>query len=177
MNRSVRLWCLVAFLSASATVRATESLRIVPIVYNDSVIVTLELEDAYGDDIRDAISSGLRTTFTYNISLRMHAPVWVDRTIATAVVSNIDEYDNLTRRHHLSRTVDGRLDDSVVTEDEAVARRWLTTLNRLPVCATSKLDPSRDYYVSISAEVRPQRGSLLGWVSAVTGSVRFTFIP
>jgi hypothetical protein len=177
MNRNVRLWCLAVLLFTSASVGATESLRIVPLVYNDSVIVTIELADAYSDDIRDAIASGLRTTFTYDISLRMHAPIWVDRTIATAVVSNIDEYDNLTRRHHLSRLIDGRLDEAVVTEDEAVARHWLTTLTRLPVCPTSKLDPSRDYYVTISAQVRPQRGSLLGWVSAITGSVRFTFIP
>lgn len=177
MSRSLCLWSVAVLLCAGVAVNAAESLRIIPVVYNDSVIVSFELENAYGEDVRDAISSGLRTTFTYDIALRMHAPVWVDRTIATAVVSNIDEYDNLTRRHHLSRMVDGRLDDAVVTEDEAVARRWLTTLSRLPVCPTSKLDPSRDYYVSVSAQVQPQRGSLLGWVSAITASVRFTFIP
>jgi hypothetical protein len=174
--RTVRFWCAIALVSAT-TVGAAESLRIVPLLSGDMVVVSFELKDAYGDEIRDAISSGLRTTFIYDVSLRMDAPAWIDRTVATAVVSNTDEYDNLTRRHHLSRTVDGRLIDAVVTEDAEAARRWLTTLTRLPVCATSKLDPSRDYYVRVSAQVRPQRGSLLGWVSAITGSARFTFIP
>ena len=40
-----------------------------------------------------------------------------------------------------------------------------------------RLDPSRDYYVRISAHARPQSGSLLGWVNAVSGQAKFTFIP
>ena len=167
----------MALLAASAIVRAAESLRIVPIVGDGQMLVSFELADAYTDDVRAAISSGLRTIFTYDIELRMEVPVWVDRTIATAVVSITDQYDNLARRHHLSRTVDGRVDEATVTEDEAVAKRWLTTLNRLPLCETSKLDPSRDYYVRISARVRPHRASLLGWATATTGQAKFTFIP
>ena len=39
----------------------------------------------------------------------MIVPAWVDRTIATAAVTITDRYDTLTRVHHLSRTVDGRV--------------------------------------------------------------------
>lgn len=178
MTRRLFLSCAVGLLlAASAVLRADESLRIVPVVRDDSVVVSVELKDAFGDDVREAIASGLRTTFTYDIALRMHSSTWVDRTIATATVAITDEYDNLTRRHKLSRVVDGRVVDAVVTEDPAVAQKWLTTLERVPVCATNKLDASRDYYVRISAQVRPQRGSIIGWASAITGSARFTFIP
>src|SRR5215510_16088337 len=83
--------------------RAAETLRIVPIASDDSVVVTVELSDAYNDDIRQAIASGLRTQFTYDIELRMVVPAWIDRTIASAVVNITDQYDNLTRRHTLSR--------------------------------------------------------------------------
>ena len=177
MNRRNRIWCVMALVAAGATVRAAESLRIVPIVADDKVLVSFDLADAYTNDVREAISSGLRTTFTYDVELRMVAPVWVDRTIATAVVSASDRYDNLTRRHSLSRTVDGRVDEVTVTEDDAVVGRWLTSLNRLPLCRTSKLDPSRDYYVRIRARARPSRSSLIGWTYAITGQVKFTFIP
>jgi len=177
VNRRNRIWCVMALVAAGATVRAAESLRIVPIVADDKVLVSFDLADAYTNDVREAISSGLRTTFTYDVELRMVAPVWVDRTIATAVVSASDRYDNLTRRHSLSRTVDGRVDEVTVTEDDAVVGRWLTSLNRLPLCRTSKLDPSRDYYVRIRARARPSRSSLIGWTYAITGQVKFTFIP
>jgi hypothetical protein len=167
-----------ALLLAVGTVaRAAESMRIVPITSDDSVVVSIELSDAYNDDIRQAIASGLRTQFTYDIELRMVVPAWVDRTIATAIVNISDQYDNLTRRHTLSRLVDGRVQETTTTDDDAVVRQWLTTLTRLPLCETSKLDPNRDYYVRISARSRPYGNSILGFTSAVTGQAKFTFIP
>lgn len=177
MSRRRWFCCVLALLGTVASVRAAESLRIVPIVRDDTVIVSLELADAYTDDVRKAISTGLRTTFTYDVELRMVVPVWVDRTIATAVVTAGDQYDNLTRRHTLSRSVDGHLESETVTEDEGVVKRWLTTLTQLPLCPTSKLDPSRDYYVRISARARPHSASWFGWTTAITGQARFTFVP
>ena len=177
MNRRLWIWCVVALLAAGAIVGAAESLRIVPLVRDDNVVVSFELADAYTDDLRETIASGLRTTFTYDIELRMVVPVWVDRTIATAVITTSDQYDNLTRRHSLLRTIDGHVEEALVTEDNAVVTKWLTTLNQLPLCRTSKLDPSRDYYVRVSARARPHGASLLGWANATTGQAKFTFIP
>src|SRR6188472_805118 len=110
MNRRLQVWCVVGLLAAGAVAaHAAESLRIIPIVGDDKVLVTLELADAFTDEVREAISSGLRTTFTYEIELRMVVPLWVDPIICTAVVAATDQYDNLTRRHTLSRTIDGRV--------------------------------------------------------------------
>ena len=165
-----------ALIAIGPALGAAESLRIQPLVRNDRVLVSLELADAYADDIRQAISSGLRTTFTYEIELRMVVPGWVDRTVATAIVSTVDQYDNLTRRHTLSRLVDGRMQEESITEDEAVVRRWLTTLTQVPLCATSKLEAGRDYYVRISAQAKPRGTSLLGWAASVTGQAQFKFM-
>lgn len=175
MMRRIGLLVL-AVLFSGAVGRAAETLRIVPINADDSVVVSVELSDAYNDDVRRSISSGLRTTFTYTIELRMLVPGWVDRTVATSTVSLSDQFDNLTRQHTLSRVVDGRTDDSTVTEDDAVARQWLTTLTRLPIVRTAKLDPGRDYYVRITAQARPRGGSLIGLASAITGQAKFTLI-
>jgi hypothetical protein len=168
---------LVALLIGAVATLAAETLRIVPISTGEQVVVSVELADGYSDAVRQAIASGLRTSFTYAIELRMIVPGWVDRTVATSTVSLSDQYDNLTRRHSLSRVVDGRIDDTLVTDDDSVARQWLTTLTRLPIVRTNRLDPARDYYVRISAQARPRGGSLLGWTNAVTGQAKFTLIP
>ena len=139
--------------------------------------MSFELADAYTNDVREAIASGLRTSFTYDLDLRMVAPLWVDRSIVTVVVSTTDQYDNLTRRHVLSRMLDGHVEETLVTEDESVVGRWLTTFTRLPVCRTSRLESGREYYLRISARSRPRADSLLGWASAVTGQAKFTFVP
>jgi len=175
LRRLVLSFVLAA--AAATTALAAESLRIIPIADADTVVVTFELSDAYTEEVRQAISSGLRTTFTYDIELRMVVPSWVDRTVASAVVSISDQYDNLTRRHSLSRTVDGRVMDAVVTDDPVVVEQWLTTLTRLPLIEKAKLDPNRDYYVRISAQARPRSGSIIGWANAITGRAKFTLIP
>jgi hypothetical protein len=177
MNRRQLLSCAIGLVLCTAGVTADESLRIVPVVHDKQVVVTLEMADAYTDEIRETISSGLRTTFTYDLQLRMLVGGWVDRTVATAVVTVSDQYDNLTRRHTLSRVVDGRTDESVVTEDENVVRQWLTTLTRLPLCETTKLERNREYYVRVAARKRPQRSFPFAFANAVTGQAKFTFIP
>jgi hypothetical protein len=167
--------CSVLVLLAAATMRAEETLRITPFVNENRVVVSFELNDAYTDAVREAIASGLRTTFTYELELR--TPGWIDRTIGTTVVAMTDQYDNLNRRHTLTRTVDGRVEDVLVTEDDAVVKTWLTKWNRVPVADTARLDPARDYYVRVTTRARPLGGSLLGLTKTITGQVKFTFVP
>ena len=177
-TRSRWIWIVAAIVVAGTAVHAVESLRIVPIVRDNKVLVSFELADAYTEPIRDAIASGLRTTFTYELELRTVVPlIWLDRTIVTATVAASDQFDNLTRRHTLTRTVDGRVEEVLVTDDATVAERWLTTWTRLPLCDTSKLDSTRDYYVRIKARTRPFSESLLGWTKSITGQAKFTFVP
>lgn len=180
MNRRLVLRsvaAIAALVTAGTIARAAETLHIVPIVHEGQVLVSVEVNDLDVAEVREVIASGLRTTFTYDIELRMVVPAWVDRTIATAVVAISDQYDNLTRQHRLSKTVDGRVVESVVTVDESEARRWLTTLSRVPLCETAKLDPNHDYYVRINTRERPRGASLFGWGPAISGQATFTFIP
>jgi hypothetical protein len=177
MNRRFWIACVLVLLAGAAVLRAAESLRIVPIVHDDEVLISFELADAYTEELRQTISSGLRTTFTYDVELRMVVPAWFDRTVVASVVSISEQYDNLTRRHSLSRAIDGHVEQALVTEDEAVVKQWLTKLDRLPLSETSKLEPNRDYYVRISARKRPRGTGLLGFIDAVTGEATFTFIP
>lgn len=176
--KSRNIAALATAIAALATVVHAEGrLRIVPLVRAEQVIVSVDLDDGYSDEVRQVINGGVRTTFTYDVDLKMIVPAWVDRTIATAVVTTTDHYDTLTRVHHLSRTVDGRVVEARPTEDEAVAKKWLTSLNGLVLCRTSQLDPHREYYVRISARVRPPGATLLGWATGVTNLAKFTFVP
>jgi Domain of unknown function (DUF4390) len=178
MKLRSRITCLAAAIAVTATAAvAAENLRIVPVQDDDQVYVTVEMNNLNVNEMREVISSGLRTTFTYDIELRMVVPGWVDRTVATAVVTISDQFDNLTRQHKLSKAIDGRVAEAIVSADEAAAHKWLTTLTRVPLCDTSKLDPNRDYYIRISARERPRGTSLFGWGQTVTGQAKFTFIP
>jgi hypothetical protein len=167
--------CLALVLAVAVAVRAQENLKITPSISDNRVVVSFELDDAYNDAVREAIASGLRTTFTYDLELRTFA--WIDRTIGTTTVSTTDRYDNLTRRHTLTRTVDGRVEGVLVTEDDSVVKTWLTKWIRVPVADTATLDPARDYYVRVTTRARPLGGSFLGLTKTITSRARFTFVP
>jgi hypothetical protein len=178
MNRRRVVWTMAAaLLAVGPTLSAQESLRITPFVRDNQVLVSFELADAYSEAVHDAIASGLRTTFSYELELRTVVPGWVDRTIAQTVVSTSDQYDNLTRRHSLTRSVDGRIEEATVVENEDVVKNWLTQWKQVRVADTSKLDPTREYYVRITTRARPVGGSLLGLTRSISGQAKFTFIP
>ena len=168
---------MLALASLTVTLAAAEGLRIVPLVRDDRVLVTFELADGFTDEVRAAVRSGLKTTFTYILDLRLEVPAWVDRTIATAVITNSVEYDNLTRLHSVVRVLDGMVESTDVTDDEAMVRRLMTSFQRLPLFRTSVLVPNREYYVRISATARPSNGTFLWpWGSGTSGQAKFTFL-
>jgi len=155
-----------------------DTLKIVPLVREGQVLVSCQLADGYTADVHDVIQSGLKTTFTYTVELRLKVPVWVDRVVDTATVTTTVQFDNLTRRHSISRYLDGRVDDAQVTEDEAVVRAWLTAFDKLPLFKTSRLEANREYYVVVRAAARPASNvPFWPWGTTVSGQTKFTFIP
>jgi hypothetical protein len=171
--------CVLALLGAAVPIiaQSTQTLRVVPLVRDDHVLVSLELAGGMTDEVRDAIQSGLRTTFTYTVELRLDVPAWVDRTISTATIATSVEYDNLTRTHNVVRMLDGRVDQALSTQDDDVVRAWMTNLTRFPLFSTNLLEPNRDYYIRVSATARPNNGSIF-WPfgSGPSAQSRFTFI-
>src|SRR5215204_5684818 len=86
----------------------SQTLQVIPLPKDGEVLVSFKLEEALTDDIRAAIHSGLTIKFVYKVDLRRSSAVWLDRTIASAVVMANVRYDTLTRLYHVSRTRDGR---------------------------------------------------------------------
>jgi hypothetical protein len=168
---------LVLATAIRAGAQTGDNLRVVPITRDGHVLISFDLQDGFTDDVRAAILSGLKTTFTYAVELRLDVPGWVDRTIGTSTVGVSVEYDNLTRRYSVSRLIDGRIDESRVTDDERVVRGFLTSGVKLPLFATGMLEPNREYYVRVRATARPSNGSIL-WPfgNGTSAQTKFTFL-
>jgi hypothetical protein len=168
---------LLALTAARASAQTSEGLRVVPLVRDDQVLVSFTLNDGFTDEVRAAIQSGLKTTFTYAAELRLDVPGWVDRTMGTSTATSSVEFDNLTRRYTLTRTIDGKVVDTRVVEDERAVRNWLTVLQHLPLFRTYVLEANREYYVTVRATARPSNGSILWpFSSGTSAQAKFTFI-
>ena len=153
-------------------------LIVTPIARDGQLLVSFELSDGLTPDVRDAIQSGLPTTFSYEIDVKRGA-AWFDRTIVSVTITASVRFDNLTRRYQMSRTVDGRVEDARPTENQDAVREWMTRFERIPVSATAALETNGEYYVTVRALARP-RVSWFFWPwdrGSVLGNAKFTFIP
>jgi hypothetical protein len=151
-------------------------LTVTPIARDGQVVVTFDLSDGFTDDVRDAIQSGLATTFSYEVDLRRGSAVF-DRTVASVVIRAVVRFDNLTRRYQMSRTVDGRVEDARPTEDQNAVRAWMTHFDRIPLSPTAQLEPNGEYYVRVRARTRPHNAWFFWpWGGTALGQATFTFI-
>ena len=170
--------CVVSVASPTLA-RAQGDVRVTTLARENYVLVSLELPDAYTEEIRDAVASGLKTTFSFDIELRQSVAFWLDRTIDRASVSASVRYDGLTGRYRVMRTVDGRVEQVQVVEKEAAVRQLLTILERLPVFSTRDLETNGDYRVRVRVDTRPRTG-WFRWPwdrTAALGRTSFTFLP
>lgn len=172
------LGALVISTSLTQAQTQAEALKVRPLVKDGQVLVTFSLSGGLTDEMKAVVSSGLRTVFTYTVELKMKQAAWVDRTVATAVVSTSVDYDNLTRRHTISQSRNGRVEQSFVVEDPAEVAHMVTSFDRLALFDTRLLEPNRDYYVVVRADARPRsNASLWPFSGTASGLARFTFIP
>ena len=158
--------------------QAEQSLHVAPLPRDGHVLVTFKLEQPLTSELRKAIHSGLIVSFVYNVDLKRSSAIWFDRTIGSAVVTATVRYDNLTRKYHLSRMLDGATDHAEVTEKEDAAWAWVTTqFERLPLFRGVPLEPNGEYYVRVRAHTSPNTAFVWPWQGGdVVGFAKFTFI-
>jgi hypothetical protein len=179
---SVALAAGLALLATSRTpVRAADSvaLEVKSFAKGGRVLVSFTLVNGLTTELQAAIRSGMASTIAYEVELRRGGTLWFDRTLASCTVTATAQYDNLTRQHRLSRTVDGRGEEPRLTEDEAEVREWMTVFKQLPLFSTQTLEANAEYYVRVRARTRPRVNWFPFWPwehGAPTGEARFTLI-
>lgn len=177
MGRIRASLALVLALGLSVTLLAGQNMQVTPLARDGRVLVSFRLSDAFNDDVRSAIHSGLTITFVYDIELKRASTLWLDRTIAEATVMATVRYDNLTRRYYVTRREDGRIERADTVEREDVAREWLTDFEKLPLFSSDILERNAEYYLRIRAHTMPRNASFVWpWERGIAGLAKFTFI-
>lgn len=170
-----------AALSAQAPQSAPglQTLEVVPLPRDGEVLVSFKLNETLTDQIRTAIQSGLTIKFVYKVDLRRSSSLWVDRTLASAVVQATLRYDTLTRQYHVARSHDGRTEWADVTAREDVAWSSLTRdFSRLSLFRGVALEANAEYYLRVRANASPRSASFIWpWTGDdAVGLAKFTFM-
>jgi hypothetical protein len=170
---------LIVFVLLHAADSAAQTIQITPLARDGQLLVTFALTDGFDDEVRAAIHSGMNITFQYQVDLRRSTTLWLDRTIASAMVSASVRYDTLTRKYHFTRMLDGRTEIADSTDSYDIVRRWLTDFEKLPLFNSNTLERNTEYYVRVRATKSPRNASFIWpWAAHdVMGQVKFTFLP
>jgi hypothetical protein len=175
---SGRLLGIVLALLVLDSAEAPRSINVSAVARDGRVFVSCTFVAGTPDELDEAIHAGLEASITYDADLRR--PFWwFDRTLASSTVVAAVRHDTLTGRYELKRTVDGRNEDALVTDDQKAVKRFLTTFAKLPLFSTADLEANVEYVVRLRVRTRP-RVTWFVWPwepSTATGAARFTFIP
>jgi hypothetical protein len=177
MNTGFRVFVAMLLCGTALPASAADGdLTVMPIARDGQVVVSFDLADGVTAEVRDAIQSGLATTFSYELDLRRGSSLF-DRTVASVTITAMVRFDNLTRRYQMSRSVDGRVEDARATEDQNAVREWMTHFERIPLSTTAALETNGEYYVRVRAHTRPHNAWFFWpWGGTALGQAKFTFI-
>jgi hypothetical protein len=176
MRHVCAILALGAYLLGAAPASA-QTIQVTPLTRDDRVLVSFRLSDAFTEEVRAAVHSGLTIAFVYDVQLKRGVALWLDRTISAATVTATVRYDPLTRRYLLTRREDGRIEKVETVEREDIVREWLTAFDKLPLFSAAALEPNAEYYLRVRAHTTPRNASFVWpWGSDIAGLAKFTFL-
>jgi hypothetical protein len=169
---------LVLVCALAAAAPAIADIKVTPVVAEGHVTASFASPEAFTDDSREVVKSGVPLTFTYSVELRRPSSIWWDRTVGAATVAAAVKFDNLTAIYLVTKQQDGRVTWSKTTPKEDEMRGWITAFDAVPIRASETLEPNADYYVRVRLDAHPHlRFSLWPWGRTdAAGRADFTFI-
>jgi hypothetical protein len=117
----------------------------------DDLLLYLNLEGAFTDEIRSAILGGVPASFSFFIYLNEVRPYWFDLTIADIEVLHTIKYDNLKNEFTVRRS--WRQNEPEITKSFEEAQKLMTEITSLEIIPLSKLEKGRQYQLRTKAEV------------------------
>jgi hypothetical protein len=117
---------------------------------------SFDLRDAFTDEVREEIATGLPITFTHYLEVVRRRPLWFDKTLVTKTISTTVTYDTLTRHYTLSKRVNDEVIETSVAVEESDMMRWMTSIERVRLADPTTLEgiESDSLYVRVKSRLR-----------------------
>jgi hypothetical protein len=167
------------FVAVAALTAADAEVVVTPIWREGQLLVSFELSDGITAEMRDAIQSGLPTSYAYDLEVRRGDAGWFAKPLLAMTITATVRFDNLTRQYQLTRTVGTQSESTSSTDNQDAVRRWLTRFDHVAVLTTSALEANGEYSVRVRVQTRPHNTWFV-WPwdrGSVFGNAKFTFIP
>jgi hypothetical protein len=144
---------LLVIISVPATGEAQEArLKNITISSADNkLLVSLEVEGAFTQDVMEAILKGVPADFSFFIKLDRYRSWWFDEELAELEVTHTIKYDNLKKEFSVYRSwIDQK---PVITQSLAEAQALMTRINGMPIISLSQMQKNTQYELRAKAQL------------------------
>ena len=117
----------------------------------DHLMVYLNVEGAFREEIKNAISSGVPVSFSFLIELYENRNLWPDKKLAAKKITHTVHYNNLKKEYSIKRSWD--TGEPAVTKSFENAKALMTEIDGLKVVPLSNLEKDKRYQLRAKAEL------------------------
>ncbi|MGD9057060.1 MAG: DUF4390 domain-containing protein [Desulfobacterales bacterium] len=117
----------------------------------DDLLLFLNLEGAFREEMKQAILSGAPSTFSFFAKLNRVRSLWFDKDIADLEVTHTIIYDNLKKEFTVTRS--WKDNNPEVTKSFDEAKNWMTEIDSLKIIPLNRLEKGEQYQLRVKAEV------------------------
>ena len=117
---------------------------------SDDLLIYLNVEGAFIEDIKKAILSGVPTTFSFFITLHKVRKLWFDNNLADLKISHTIKYNNLKKEFTVIRSESNK---PVVTQSFQEAQKLMSEIDKLKIVPLNMLERGSHYQIRANAEL------------------------
>jgi len=118
---------------------------------HDKLLVSLEVEGAFTQDVMEAILRGVPADFSFFIKLDRSRNWWFDEELADLEVTHTIKYDNLKKEFSVFRSwIDKK---PIITQSLAEAQALMTRIDGLPIIDLSRMQKNEQYELRAKAQL------------------------
>ena len=122
-------------------------------IEDNQVLTTFRLINAFDDDFRRRIDSGLPTDLVFRFKLERDRRSWFDQSVATGRLQVIAMYNAVTSEYLVNFKHDGNLIESRVVRDPDELYKAMTQLTDFPIFSIAGRNPQERLQLKVRAEL------------------------
>lgn len=117
----------------------------------DDLLVYMNVEGAFTDKMKNAVLSGVPTTFSFYVELYKERNLWFDNKIADIKITHTLKYNNLKKEFIVKRSWENA--DPIVTQSFEEAQKLMAEIDSLKIVPLSELEKGGHYQIRAKAEL------------------------
>lgn len=117
----------------------------------DDLLIFLNVEGAFTDNMKNAALSGVPITFSFFIHLYLVRNLWPDKKITTLKTTHILKYNSLKKEYIIKRSWDN--DNTFSTQSSTEAQKFMTEIDGLKIARLKDLEKGGQYQIRAKAEL------------------------